>query len=92
MTEMHLSLAPHVILERDADEGDVVLVDTRSGRMSACNETATLIVDQLARGATIDHLVNTLTGRFATTEQVAVRDVNTLLDALAAEGLLDTGA
>jgi hypothetical protein len=89
MNEMRLSLPAHVILERDADDGEVVLIDTRSGRMSACNETATVIVDELARGATIDRLVAALTRRFATTETVAVRDVNALLDALAAEGLLE---
>jgi hypothetical protein len=88
--ELHLSLKSHVILERGSDSDDVVLIDSQSGRMTACNETASVIVSQLETGSTLPRLVDTLVGRFAVSDAVAVRDVNSFLDVLAAEGLLET--
>lgn len=90
MQEALLSLKPHVILERDSDEDDIVLIDSRSGRMTACNETASAMIVQLQQGSTIARLVATLMTEFRVTDDVATRDVNALLDVLAAEGLLET--
>jgi predicted RNA-binding Zn ribbon-like protein len=90
--ELQLSLKPHVILERGSDSDDVVLIDSQSGRMNACNETASVIVSQLEAGSTLRRLVDTLMRRFAVTDAVAVRDVNAFLDMLAGEGLLETTA
>jgi len=90
MQDMRLALKPHVILERDSDEDDIVLIDSKSGRMSACNETASLVVGELQNGSTLASLVEKLMTTFKVTDDVAIRDVNTLLDLLAAEGLLET--
>ena len=51
MHELQLSLKPHVILERSPEGDDVVLIDSQSGRMNACNETASVILTQLETGA-----------------------------------------
>lgn len=90
MGEARLALKQHVLLERDGDD-DVVLIDSRTGRMSACNETASIVVAELERGATIVSLVEALTRRFDVPDDVATRDVNGVLDVLVAEGLLEAG-
>jgi gamma-glutamyl phosphate reductase len=90
MAEARLALKRHVIVERESDEDDLVLIDSRTGRMSACNETASILVAELENGATIGRLVKALSSRFAVAPEVATRDVNGLLDVLAAEGLLES--
>jgi hypothetical protein len=90
MHDLQLSLKPHAILERSSDSDDVVLIDSQSGRMNACNEAASVILSQLEAGSTLARLVETLIGQFAVPAAVAVRDVNAFLDMLAAEGLLET--
>lgn len=90
MQEVRLALREHVILERDSVEGDIVLIDSKSGRMSACNETASCMVARLEAGSSVAGLVDTLVSAFAVTHEVAIRDVNAFLDVLAAEGLLET--
>jgi hypothetical protein len=85
-----MALKRHVLLERDSDGEDVVLIDSRTGRMSACNESASIIVNELERGCTIVSLVEALTSRFDVPNEVATRDVNAVLDMLAAEELLET--
>lgn len=90
MSEARLALKRHVILEREAEDDDLVLIDSKSGRMSACNDTASVVIAELQAGATIGRLVQTLSSRFAVTQEVATRDVNALLDVLAAEGLLES--
>jgi hypothetical protein len=87
--ELHLWLKPHVILERSADSDDVVLIDAHSGRMNACNETASVILSQLEAGSTLTDLVGTLMRHFAVGDSIAIRDVNAFLDLLSAEGLLE---
>ncbi|MCU0804942.1 MAG: PqqD family peptide modification chaperone [Burkholderiales bacterium] len=88
MTEARLALKQHVLVERDGDD-DVVLIDSRTGRMSACNETASIVVTELERGCSIARLVAVVTSRFDVPDDVAMRDVSAMLDGLAAEGLLD---
>lgn len=90
MREAKLALKRHVLIERDGEEDDVVLIDSRTGRMSACNETASIMVTELERGCTIVNLVEALTVRFSVPDDVATRDVNAVLDVLAGEGLLET--
>jgi hypothetical protein len=90
MHELELLLKPHVILERSSDGDDVVLIDSQSGRMNACNETASAILSQLDAGSTLPRLVEALVTRFAVPDAVALRDVNAFLDMLSAEGLLET--
>lgn len=89
MQEGQLSLKPHVILERDSDEDDFVLIDSQTGRMCVCNETASAVISHLREGSTIERLVQALAARFSVTREVATRDLNAFLDALAAEGLLE---
>jgi hypothetical protein len=89
MQEIRLALKAHVIVERDSEEDDYVLIDGKTGRMCACNETASAVVPQLRDGSTIERLVQTLVARFAVTREIATRDMNAFLDVLAAEGLLD---
>jgi hypothetical protein len=69
----------------------VVLIDSRTGRMSACNETASILVAELERGCSIARLVEVVTRRFDVPDDIATRDVNAMLDVLAAEGMLDAG-
>lgn len=87
--ESWLALKAHVILERDSEEDDYVLIDSRTGRMCVCNETASAVVPHLRDGSTVEQITLTLVTRFAVTRDVATRDLNTFLDVLAAEGLLD---
>ena len=89
MQEIRLALKAHVIIDRDTEEDDFVLIDSKTGRMCACNETASAVVPQLRDGSTIERLAQTLVARFAVTREVATRDLNAFLDVLAAEGLLD---
>jgi hypothetical protein len=90
MHELQLSLKPHAILERSPDGSEVVLIDSHSGRMNACNDTAGLILSQLEAGSTLPRLVDALVGQFGVAASVAVKDVNGFLDMLSAEGLLET--
>ena len=90
MQEPRLALKSHVILEREADDDDIVLIDSRSGRMTACNETASVVVVELQAGSTIARMVDVLMTKFRVADDVATRDVNALLEMLAADGLLET--
>ena len=90
MQELRLALKPHVILEREAGEDEIVLIDSRSGRMTACNEAASVVVVELQTGSTIERLVEVLMTKFRVADDIATRDVNALLEMLAAEGLLET--
>ena len=90
MQEPRLALKTHIMLERDAEDEDIVLIDSRSGRMTACNETATLVMTELQGGSTLRGLVEAIVRRFKVTHEQAMRDVNALLDVLAAEGFLET--
>jgi Coenzyme PQQ synthesis protein D (PqqD) len=90
MQATRLALKSHLIVERDSSEDDIVLINSRSGRMTACNETASVLIAQLQKGSTVDRLIEMLTTNFRVTDEVATRDVNALLDVLAAEGLLET--
>jgi hypothetical protein len=83
-------LKRHVLIEREGGGEEVVLIDSRTGRMSACNESASIVVTELERGCSIVNLVEALTRRFDVPSAVATRDVNAVLDVLAAEGLLET--
>lgn len=89
MHESRLALKAHVIVERESEEDDIVLIDSRSGRMSACNETASAVIAQLQKGTTIARLVEELVNRYRVSDEVATRDVNALLDMLAADGSLE---
>ena len=90
MSAARMVLKRHVLIEREGDGEDVVLIDSRTGRMSACNESASIVVTELERGCSIVNLVEALTQRFDVPSAVATRDVNAVLDVLAAEGLLET--
>ena len=89
MKEIRLALKAHIIVERDSDEDDFVLIDSQTGRMCACNETASAVVPHLREGSTIERLAQALVARFPVTREVATRDLNAFLDVLAAEGLLE---
>lgn len=89
MRAARLALKNHVILERESEEDDVVLIDSQSGRMSACNETATVLVAALAEGTSFAALVKKITAAYEVSDEDATRDVNALLDQLAADGLLE---
>ncbi len=87
--ENRLVLKPQVILERDSDDDDYVLIDAQTGRMCVCNETASAVIPHLRDGSTIERIAQTLVTRFGVTPEVATRDVNAFLDVLAGEGLLE---
>lgn len=91
MQEVRLALKPHVIVERGSEPDSIVLIDSQSGRMSACNETASIAIAELEAGSTVARLVTALIARFSVSDAAATRDLNAFLDVLTAEGMLDTG-
>jgi gamma-glutamyl phosphate reductase len=90
MQDARLVLKPHVLVERDGEDEDVVLIDSHTGRMSACNETASVLVLKLQGGSTVSGLVEALTTQFKVEGDVASRDVHAVLDALSYAEMLDT--
>jgi hypothetical protein len=90
MQDTRLALKSEIIVERDSDEDDIVLVDSHSGRMCVCNETGSAVVAVLRNGSTMNGLVDMLITKFAVDDEVATRDVNAFLDLLSAEGMLET--
>jgi hypothetical protein len=69
-------------------EGEITLLDLRTSEYIALNRTGSLLWLSLAEGATRDHLVGLLVGRFGITPERASADVDAFLHDLAGRGFL----
>ena len=69
-------------------EGEVLALDVPAQMYLSANRTGAVLWSSLARGATRDQLVATLVAAFDVDQDVAARDVDAFLGALAARGLL----
>ena len=71
-------------------EGEITLLDMRTSEYIALNRTGSLLWLSLAEGATRDHLVGVLVGRFGITAERASADVDAFLHDLAGRGFLQS--
>ena len=84
------ALKDHIIVERDEPTGEVILVDGQTGAMCASNQAAAALLLSLEAGATLQTLAYDLTQAFEVTELVARRDSLAFLNALGAQGFVET--
>lgn len=76
-------------LEGGPGEEDHLLIDSHSGVICTCNETAWTLLQQLKPGATLSQLTDELVAAFAVTEVDARRDSLSFLRRLGAMGCVD---
>jgi coenzyme PQQ synthesis protein D (PqqD) len=69
-------------------DGEITLLDMRASEYLALNRAGSLLWLSLAEGATRDHLVGVLVGRFGITTEQASVDVDAFLEHLAGRGFL----
>lgn len=69
-------------------DGEITLLDLRASEYIGLNRTGSLLWLELAGGATRDHLVGLLVGRFGVTAERASADVDAYLQDLAGRGFL----
>jgi hypothetical protein len=74
------------------DDGDRVLVDTHSGAISTCNESAWVLLECMQAGATFNQLVSALISRFGVDKNDARHDARSFCSHLNALGLIDESA
>ncbi len=74
------------------DDGDRVLVDTHSGVISTCNESAWILLECMQAGARFDQLVSALMSRFDVNKNDACHDARNFCSHLNALGLIDESA
>jgi coenzyme PQQ synthesis protein D (PqqD) len=71
-------------------DGEITLLDMRASEYIALNRAGSLLWTSLAEGATRDHLVGMLVGRFGITAEQASTDVDAFLQDLAGRGFLQS--
>jgi hypothetical protein len=69
-------------------DGEITLLDLQASQYVALNRSGSLLWLSLAGGATRDHLVGLLVGRFGITAERASADVDLFLRDLAGRGFL----
>jgi hypothetical protein len=74
------------------EDGDRVLVDSRSGTISTCNESAWVLLECMQAGATFDQLVSALILQFGVSESEARHDARSFCSYLNTLGLIDESA
>jgi hypothetical protein len=74
------------------EDGDRVLVDSRSGTISTCNESAWVLLECMQAGATFNQLVSALISRFGVDKNDARHDARSFCSHLNALGLIDESA
>jgi hypothetical protein len=82
-------------LETRAIEGELVLLDLRTQNYLSLNRTGAQLWPLMVEGVERSRLVQELQDRHHLSEEVAQRDIDTLVDQLQQEGLLEperTGA
>ena len=86
--ETHLKLSEFVQFEQDEEAADAVLVDTNSGEIFSCNISATDVVKEMVVGSSKSRLTQLLMERYFLDRSIAERDIQTLVEAMAARGFL----
>lgn len=89
--ETHLKLSEFVQFEQDEEVSDAVLVDTNSGEIFSCNASATDVVKEMVFGSTKSMLSRLLMERYSLDRSTAERDIQALVEAMAARGFLMGG-
>jgi hypothetical protein len=89
--ETHLKLSEFVQFEQDDEVSDAVLVDTNSGEIFSCNTSATDVVKEMVFGSTKSTLSRLLMERYSLDRSTAERDIQALVEAMAARGFLVGG-
>lgn len=82
-------LRSRVRLDGNGDGAGGVLFDTYTATLCSCNGTAWTLLSALARGATLDELVERLVADYAVTDEVARRDTLNLIRQLKSMDLVD---
>ncbi len=85
------TMCEHVVLERDEDTRQTILIDNQSGVLCTCNETASVLLESLKSNCTLQELVTALTNEFEVDSQQASEDVTRLLDSLNIFGFIKSG-
>ncbi len=89
MSAKRFRLHPKLKID-DAREGGVgVVVDTESGLISSCNESAVALLERLKDGATLNELSRELVTKFLITDDQARRDAEDFFQCLSTMGLID---
>lgn len=74
------------------EDGNRVLVDSHSGTISTCNESAWVLLECMQAGATFDQLVSALILQFGVSESEARHDARSFCSHLNTLGLIDESA
>ncbi len=88
IADTHLKLSEFVQFEQDEEATDAVLVDTNSGEIFCCNTSATDVVKEMVAGSSQDTLTRLLMERYGLDRTTAERDLQALVDTMAARGFL----
>ena len=86
--ETHLKLSEFVQFEQDEEASDAVLLDTNSGEIFSCNASATDMVKEMVVGSTKGRLARLLMERYCLDRPTAERDIQALVETMAARGFL----
>jgi hypothetical protein len=89
MSQQKYMLQPWLSTEGGASDGTGILIDTHSGTMSSCNDTAWVLLESLKTGATEEQLVDALLSNFTVSEDEARRDLHRFFLHLSALQLID---
>lgn len=85
---MNIRFGANVRMQRVGDEA--VLLDTDRGLYYSLNETAVLLLESLLSGSDQAMAIDCIVERFDITADEAAADLARLLDALHAQGLIET--
>lgn len=89
MSSGRFALRSHVLIERDHQAEDVILVDGHTGTICSCNATAAVLLLQLESNATQEEMAMALLTEFDVTEAVARRDAGRFLESLSSMGIVE---
>ncbi len=89
LQEQTFSLKSWMTLEGDQGDDSHLLIDTHSGVISSCNDTAWILLSQLKLGASLSHLADILQTHYALSEINARHDALSFLHQLRALECID---
>ncbi len=89
MSGRRCALSPRAALEASPEDGVRVLVDTHSGTLCSCNDSAWTILTALKAGDTVDALTSLVTSIYDVDQIEAREDALDFIHRLAAMGLID---
>lgn len=90
MSSGRFVLRSHVLIERNHQTGDVILVDGQTGAICSCNATAAVLLLQLEGDVTEEEMAVTLLAEFDVSEAAARRDVGRFLESLSSMGIVES--